>query len=1531
MKPGTLVVVTVALALVASGIALPLLGGGFDGLTGDESEPGDDRETGFEEAIENDGSGSATDDGEGTDGEVIDIDGSDLELVSMAAPSEQSPLEDGEQSSPGNDSDAATDGGVTYTTLAQETEDDADAVEAGVEAAIELVQAQGVEVSQEQETAALEGASASAAQHQEASAEQVQAATTGSVSGALLQEQRVDGEQIQYAVGGATDGALSQYQTANATQLQHAAWGATHGAIAQEQRVTVEQLQVAAAGGAAGAASEAGEQGVDHKPTIQEAAQGAAYGVLEQYQTITAEQRQQITLEHVQHAAAGAAAGAVEGSTEAALTQDQRIDVEQGQMVDFKQVQKAAKGAAKGALEQRQDVTVEQTQSAAWGASAGTLKQVQSVDVEQVQRASIGQLQEAAHGAAHGAISQSQEATVEQIQAAADGAAHGALVQHQAVSITQVQYAATGAAKGALETAVQEQIVEVEQIQAAAWGASEGTVTQTQVVDVTQVQQLARGGAGGALLQHQEATVEQLQFAAKSACEETARVVQDQRISVTQLQILAGETAADATAYAVAEGITDELEIVQYVEVEVVQNLEEIDELEGTASISISDQESDGETVVVDQVDLSEGGFVAIYGGVAADVDPDALLGASGYLEPGEHEDLEIELDEPLEESGPIVAAAHHDTTGDETFQYAETDGTEDEPYVTEGGAPVVDGAFVTVDDPEPEPEATLSVADQEGDGETLLIDEANASVDSLISAEYDGERVDSEVFDADESVEAFDLTLEPALEDDATVDVSVRDAETDDELASETIAYTFEEVPPDPSEPEASLSVADQDGDGELLFVDEASASVDSLLTVTDADGERIGENGPYTGNETISSVPVPLDPALEGDATLEVAVVDAADDEVLESESIEYTLEEEPPEPPEPEATLEVSDQAGDGESVVVDEASATVPYALAVTNEAGEQLGLSIPFTADETVENESIGLDPALEDDGPLEVSVVSLDGLDDPGEADEIDGDEPVLASETLEYTIDPTPPAYDVEFVTCQQAEITGEFEDGDSVIVATGFYESGGFGNTLGEYGLTVGADVDAPLEGTISFEIGEDFTITETDEGATVEVPPGDFGAAITGIASPEAIPGEIDHPNPDASDCIAEVRPELPEITVLETEPGEDAIDVTFGYENPNDAALFVGSEFVEGTTADDPIEELEAGTGEFTAEWTPETDDERLVWAVDMSFYEYDEVLTAETPPAGEIDPPEPDEGEFAVSIVDVTDPVTQGDPLEVDAELENVGEGTATQNVTLAVDDDERDVIEVSLEPGDTESVTLTGETDDLEPGEYPISVSSEDETAEGTVTIEPVDEAGEFVIVDLSGPSSGVAGEGVTVAATITNAGDGPDEQTVTYSVDDEVLDEETVELDSGGFTTVTFSSTLSAGESTHTVSTDDDEASLTIEGLEVPGTDEVPADEVPGDDVEDEDDPDEPDDTEPDEEVPPPDDDATDADDPDIDDEPPEDEDDGADDEAGFDEPTDDPDDEDAESAVAGTGGDSLESGSESGVTTGTVFAVAG
>ncbi|ARS91717.1 DUF7282 domain-containing protein [Natrarchaeobaculum aegyptiacum] len=106
------------------------------------------------------------------------------------------------------------------------------------------------------------------------------------------------------------------------------------------------------------------------------------------------------------------------------------------------------------------------------------------------------------------------------------------------------------------------------------------------------------------------------------------------------------------------------------------------------ATITFEDQQGDGERVVVEEVTLSDGGFVVI-------ADDDETLTVSEYLEAGTHEHVAVERDEDGPELlGSLTATVHQDTTDDETYAYEETDGEEDHPYL-EDGFPVSDSAAV--------------------------------------------------------------------------------------------------------------------------------------------------------------------------------------------------------------------------------------------------------------------------------------------------------------------------------------------------------------------------------------------------------------------------------------------------------------------------------------------------------------------------------------------------------------------------------------------------------------------------------------------------------------------------------------------------------------------------------------------------------------------------------------------------------------------------------------------------------------------
>ncbi|MDQ2052132.1 hypothetical protein RBH26_16765 [Natronolimnohabitans sp. A-GB9] len=175
------------------------------------------------------------------------------------------------------------------------------------------------------------------------------------------------------------------------------------------------------------------------------------------------------------------------------------------------------------------------------------------------------------------------------------------------------------------------------------------------------------------------------------------------------------------------------------------------------AAITFSDQSIEDDTVVVDDVELEDGGFVVIHdssllvGNVIGSV-----IGVSEYLEPGEHENVEVALDEPLEEDETLIAMAHLDTNDDEAFDFVETDGEEDGPYLTPEDEPVTDRAVVTAD-PEAEPI------------EEEPVDEPDALEDDVIEVGIEQATVFVFVEPPDEAIDESDDGTENEYGEDAT------------------------------------------------------------------------------------------------------------------------------------------------------------------------------------------------------------------------------------------------------------------------------------------------------------------------------------------------------------------------------------------------------------------------------------------------------------------------------------------------------------------------------------------------------------------------------------------------------------------------------------------------------------------------------------------------------------------------------------------------------------------------------------------
>ncbi|MFB6269804.1 MAG: PGF-CTERM sorting domain-containing protein [Halobacterium sp.] len=232
-----------------------------------------------------------------------------------------------------------------------------------------------------------------------------------------------------------------------------------------------------------------------------------------------------------------------------------------------------------------------------------------------------------------------------------------------------------------------------------------------------------------------------------------------------------------------------------------------------SASVSIDDQQSDGHTVTVESVDLSQGGFVTVHdASLFAGQTFGSVAGTSQYLEAGHHEDVQITLDSPLNESQTVVAMAHRDTDGDEAYTFVESGGENDGPFVANGGA-VVDTAKASVN-------AVTVISDQESDGSTVVVDSVTLADGGFVTI-HDGSLTEGAVFD---SVRGTSQYLAPGTHENVEIQL-------DSELSGETTVF--------------AMAHRDTDGDQTYTFVESEGAN----------DGPYVASGAPVMSSATVSA----------------------------------------------------------------------------------------------------------------------------------------------------------------------------------------------------------------------------------------------------------------------------------------------------------------------------------------------------------------------------------------------------------------------------------------------------------------------------------------------------------------------------------------------------------------------------------------------------------------------------------------------------------------------------------------------------
>lgn len=126
--------------------------------------------------------------------------------------------------------------------------------------------------------------------------------------------------------------------------------------------------------------------------------------------------------------------------------------------------------------------------------------------------------------------------------------------------------------------------------------------------------------------------------------------------------------------------------------------------VEQEATVTFTDQTTDGTSVIAESATLPDGGFVTIHDeALLTNDDPvGSVIGVSEFHGAGDHADIEIPLfgeiqgtefeTSTLRENQTLIAMPHKDTNSSEEYEFVATNGQEDGPYTVNGQAVIADG-----------------------------------------------------------------------------------------------------------------------------------------------------------------------------------------------------------------------------------------------------------------------------------------------------------------------------------------------------------------------------------------------------------------------------------------------------------------------------------------------------------------------------------------------------------------------------------------------------------------------------------------------------------------------------------------------------------------------------------------------------------------------------------------------------------------------------------------------------------------------
>ncbi|WP_418285062.1 PKD domain-containing protein [Halorubrum sp. DTA46] len=579
---------------------------------------------------------------------------------------------------------------------------------------------------------------------------------------------------------------------------------------------------------------------------------------------------------------------------------------------------------------------------------------------------------------------------------------------------------------------------------------------------------------------------------------------------------------------------------------------------------------------------------------------------------------------------------------------------------------------------------------------------------------------------------------------------------------------------------------------------------------TITDADGGAIGPDGIVWLNQDQSAtyevtyqIDVPED-AEEGDYTVDVegsGFDPGTGDRIVESTQTTITVEE-PDQNTPPTADAGDDQTVDEGDSVTLDATGSSDQDGDALTYQWTQTAGPDVTLSDADTATPSFTA--PEVDGDETLTFQVEVSDGqASDTDTVDITVQDVPEPNQEpTAAFTVDPASPEVG-EDVTLDASNS----EDSDGDIVS---YEWSIDGQTLDDTGETV----------TTSFDTTGDYDVAltvEDDDGATDTT-----SQVVTVVEAP-----------PENQDPIADAGDDQ---TV--DEGTEVTLDASGSSDPDGDNLSYLWSETTSsGVTLDSDTSVMPS----FTA---PSVESETtLTFEVEVSDgnggTDTDEVNVTVQPVT---EAPAP--ADFQVSNLNAPDSATQGEAIDVSADVTNDGDEEATQTVEFRLDLDgdgtldEGEILdsqEVTLDGDETQTVTFSDiDTGGLLAGDYAHGVFTDDDSATATITIDESEASASETSVSLSPQSAEVvAGNTETYDVVVDSADGGVGAYELTVSLDDASVASITDVTIAGnpGLTNVNYAEDNSSVTIRAALMDTDDTGSVSIASITVEGTAEGSSD----------------------------------------------------------------------------------------------------